>query len=371
MAKYVGLCNLHGAQEFGKMTRNRAVASVSFLGRYALIDIALSNFVNSGIDVTDILIENHIKSILGHVGTLQTWNENTKIGKDRVMFNESAIGKKEKNTDINNLVENPWLLYSNTTQYVCVTSGSVLLSLNFKPVLKIHEKENRKLTIIYAHIDDADKTFLKGDVVEVKDDKVVSLRKNTGKRKDRDVFTESYVISFDLFKDLVSEAKELKSSESLYQIIKRKVNSKEIIAHAYKYEGYIRNFDSFKHYKEYSLELTDKEPCDALFKHDWPFYTPTHDTPPAKYGENADVRNSYVANGCIIDGKVSGSILGRGVVIEKGAVVKNSIILAGTTIKAKARIEDAVVDKFVVVNSKNEVVGTKEEPAYVVKGAII
>ena len=86
MAKFVGLCNLHGSPEFGEMSKNRAVASVSFLGRYALIDIALSNFVNSGIDVVDILIEKHIKSILGHVGTLQTWNENTKIGKDDTIF---------------------------------------------------------------------------------------------------------------------------------------------------------------------------------------------------------------------------------------------------------------------------------------------
>ena len=369
MAKFVGLCNLHGSPEFGEMSKNRAVASVSFLGRYALIDIALSNFVNSGIDVVDILIEKHIKSILGHVGTLQTWNENTKIGKDRVMFNEPAINKKSANTDINNLLENPWLLYSDV-DYAVVSSGHILMRFNYRPLLQLVEKEEKDLVLIYSSIKDADKAFLKGDVVTLKDNKITSIRKNNGKEKERDVFTESYVISMKLLKEIVNEAKEKKSSDNLLTIIKRKINNKEVTAYGYKYEGYLRNFDSFEHYKEYSLELNDKKPCDALFAHE-SFYTPTHDTPPARYDEFADVKDSFIANGCIINGKVSGSILGRNVTIEKGAVVKNSIVLAGTTIKAKAKIEEAVVDKFVIVNERKEVVGTKEKPVYVAKGVII
>ena len=370
MPEFVGLCNLHGGPSFNKMSKNRAVSSVSFLGRYALMDFPLSNFVNSGIDVANILIETHVKSILGHVGTLQTWNENTKIGKDRVMFNENAISGTEKNTDINNLIENPWLLYSDT-KYIVVTSGHILMKLDYRPLMKLTVAEDRDLTIIYSHIWDADKSFLKGDAVEVKDDKVVSIRKNNGKLASNNVFTESYIISMRLLKELIKEDEANGHKDNLITLIKRKINAKEIEAYAYLHKGYIRNFDSFEHYYEYSLELLDKKPCDALFHGDWSYYTPTHDTPPAKYGPNSEVKDCYVANGSIVDGKLTRSILGRNVVIEKGAVVKNSIVLAGTVIKSGVRIENAVVDKFAIINKGNKIVGEKDNPAYVVKGTIM
>lgn len=78
MAKTLGLVNLHSTVTYGGLTERRPVASVSYLGRYAIIDIVLSNMSNSGIDSVGILIQNNPRSLFKHIGHGNGWNFNTK-----------------------------------------------------------------------------------------------------------------------------------------------------------------------------------------------------------------------------------------------------------------------------------------------------
>ena len=81
-------------------------------------------------------------------------------------------------------------------------------------------------------------------------------------------------------------------------------------------------------------------------------YTISRNSPPASYGEHADVKESFIANGAFVDGKVEHSIISRYVKVEEGGTVKNSIILTRTVIKSGAVIENAVVDKYSEISGK-------------------
>ena len=109
------------------------------------------------------------------------------------------------------------------------------------------------------------------------------------------------------------------------------------------------------------MEMLELAKVDELFPEGRPIYTKGHDNPPVKYGTAARVRNSLVSGGCRIDGAVSDSILGRDVVVESGATIRNAIVMQSCRIESGARIENAVIDRNNTIASGTELRGTPEE----------
>ena len=88
---------------------------------------------------------------------------------------------------------------------------------------------------------------------------------------------------------------------------------------------------------------------------------------PATYGIGATVKNSLVASGCIIEGEVENSIIFRGVRIEKGAVVKNSILMQDTVVGQNAKINCIIADKDCNIKSGVELSGASNYPVCLAK----
>ena len=104
--KTLALLNCHNSPALGALTESRPLASTSFLGRYALMDFALSNFTNSGISNTGVLVKDHQRSIQKHMGNMMSWANNTKTGRTALFFNEQGILNPAYNTDLNNIKQN-------------------------------------------------------------------------------------------------------------------------------------------------------------------------------------------------------------------------------------------------------------------------
>ena len=113
------------------------------------------------------------------------------------------------------------------------------------------------------------------------------------------------------------------------------------------------------------MSLVDLNNAGSLFDKDWPIYTHTNDSCPTQYFEGSKVTSSVVSNGCLIEGTVENSVIGRGCVIKKGAVVKDSVILPGVVIGEDARIEAQVVDKSARIVHAKELIADPEKPGYV------
>ena len=103
MKNVIGLVNFHSSPELCPLTDSRPLGSTSFLGRYAMCDFALSNFTNSDIEVVGLLVKNHQRSILKHLGSMDAWKKNTKTNREILMYNEPAHQFPELNTDLQNL----------------------------------------------------------------------------------------------------------------------------------------------------------------------------------------------------------------------------------------------------------------------------
>ena len=100
-------------------------------------------------------------------------------------------------------------------------------------------------------------------------------------------------------------------------------------------------------------------------------FTKVKDSAPTKYGANAVIKNSLIADGCTIEGTVENSIILRGVKIGRGTVVKNSILMQGTITGENVLVNAMITDKSVVIKDKRVLSGSETHPFYVSKNTII
>ena len=142
-------------------------------------------------------------------------------------------------------------------------------------------------------------------------------------------------------------------------------NEKLLSIHSYETEEEVIPILSLQSYVEESMKLLVYSNRIKLFKEDWPIYTTTHNTPPAQYGPEAEVKNSFVGNGSRIKGTVINSVISRDVIIEEGAVVKNCILFSGTKVGKNSKLEYVVADKNVKIKEVKEVDGDKDLYTYI------
>lgn len=372
MKDVLAFVDCHNSPELGELTSSRPLASTSFLGRYAFMDFALSNLCNSGIPDVGILVKNHQRSILKHMGNMMSWVNNTKIGRETILYNEKGILNPSYNTDIENLRQNDWILYDSSPSHVVFESPHVILGIDLRPVLEEHIRRHEALTIVYKKILDAKSEFLNRAALEIGSDGYVKkIGINDGKSDEANVSMEIWIIDRSALTQIMSLHDRVDASFGMREMIASLVNKGLMKAHAYEFDGYARCFDSLRHYVDYSFELLNPGIAEKLFKPEWPVYTLTHDTPPALYGDQSVVHNSFVSNGCLIRGRVEDSIICRNVKIGIGASVKRSIILSNVSIGDSAVLNDVVIDKYSSVSKHHCLSGDPENVVYLGQGAVL
>lgn len=370
----VGFLNLFDSPNLGQLTQKRTLGSTSFLCRFALMDFSLSNFTNSGIDNINILVKDNFRSVSKHVGSFKAWVNNTKKGRQNILINEDGIRNPKKNTDINCLMHNDWVLYESKADIAVITPAHIITRMDLRPIIAEHISNDADVTVVYQNIDNADVAFGSSNVLKIQENKVISSKRNTQKAKKACVSLETYIIGKNTL-NIIGHDDEYLKLGSIKKIIEKLVNEKSARVFAYEYTGYARCFDSCKHFVDYSFELLDFNVSKQLFGYvddkEWPIYTLSHNTKPALYGEHAKIKNSYIANGAKIDGTVENSIISRDVIIAKGAVVKNSIIFTGSEIDAGAKITYSVIDKYAHISAKATVEGKQTSPTYIEQGQLV
>lgn len=371
MKNVMGIVNLHKSISLGTLTNRRPIASTGLLGRYCFIDFALSNFTNSGVQSTSILIKEKPRSLFRHLRFGgKEWALNTKNGGLTLLYNEQFANNQMYNHDINNILENRWLINESKAEYFIFCPCHMIFKLDYRKVIDQHIKNKSEITLVYKSIDNARSDFIGSDFIELDEDlNVQTIKENKGSQDQRLISLETYVIS----RRKLLEILKIAVNTSAFFTLRDTLNyiSKTTTIQSYEYLGYLRSFDSVNHYLQYSLELIQPQISCQLFSKDWPIYTITHDTPPVKYGTQSKVSNCYIANGSIIEGEVENSIIGRGVKIGKGTIIKNSIILSKSVVTEDAYLENTIIDKEATVSIMKNLVGTKKEPLVVKQEDIV
>lgn len=370
MRKVIGICNLHNEPSLGGLTENRPLGAVTFLGRYGLIDFTLSNFSNSHIDRVYVLIRNGVVAIKRHVGSGSIWTNNTKLGFIELLLNEKGISNQVFNTDINNIKVN-MPLDELDFEYAVIAPSYILSSMDFRPIVEAHEKSGAEITCVYKHIENADKEFIRQDKYKVSGDKIIKSTPNIGRSAEADISLRTFVISKKTLKKMLSDSEKINNLFSIKDLVNLYIEEESHLVCGYEFTGYVVPILSLHDYVVHSLDLLNYHIRCQLFLPNWPIYTTTHNTPPALYGKDADVQNSFIANGAIIKGKVRNSIISRDVVVEKGAELKNCIIFTKTLVGKDIKLEYVLSDKNSVIKDVEKITGSEDNIVYIHQGAKI
>ena len=344
----------------------RPIPSLSFLGRYRLIDFPISNLTNSGIKHIQVYVRSKPRSIIEHLGSGRQYNINSKQGKLRILTGEEPVQSEVYNHDITAFLQNLRFIEEAKHSYVAIMPSHLIYTVNFEEVFRYHQDHQADVTVLYKTSDQAMERFIGEDVLELNQDKrVLDMRKNRGQFKNRHISLAANVMSKELFITLIHLANQTSSLYTLRDILQEQVLDQAFKMIGFPVQGYAASINSLQAYTNVNLELTQYTMTQSLFKPNWPIYTRTNDSCPTQYTKKAKIAQSIVANGCFIEGTVKHSVIGRGVIIKPGAVVEDSIVLADSIIDAGVVLKHVVVDKQAVVSKIKELTGSPDQVLYV------
>ncbi len=350
--------NVGGLQDY------RPISAFSFLGRYRVIDFPVSNLSNSGIDRIQVFVSQNPRSLAEHLGTGQHYNINSKRGKLQLLFNQDSRVNDIYNTDVNAFLGNIDIIERMHQPYVILTPGYMVFKQDFRKLLETHIESGADVTLLYHKVDNAKSAFGSCNCLVLNRQRgVKSIERNAGNTDERNIFMDTYIMKKDLFVNLLRKAQKLSSICTMTEILNAEGENLDI--RGVQHKGYFTAITSFRSYFNSNLELLDIAKARELITSDWPIYTQTTDSCPVHYFEGATITNSMVANGCQIEGTVENSVIGRGVKVKKGVVVKNCVVLGHTTIEKDVHLENQVIDKWAHITAGKEIIAPKDRPGYI------
>ena len=361
--------NMH-EDTISDLTKERTMGSVMFGGRYRLIDFTLSNMVNSGIDEVGVITESNYQSLLDHLGSGREWDLARKNGGLHLLPPFSHVQSGMYRGRLEALYGVSDFIMRSGADYVIMSDCDVVTSMDYTPIIEQHIESKADITVVYAN-----------DIVDLEQARTSTVFGISAGGRINDVLINpsvsgavnlslnTFIVSKEFLKNLILEG----ASRSLYSfeedILQARTHEYNIVG--YRHENYFRKINSMVSYYDANMDLLDSVKRGKLFPENAPVYTKVRDNPPAKYAIGANVKNSLVADGCIIEGTVENCILFRGAKIGKGAVVKDSIIMQDGVIGKNCEISCVITDKIVHITDGRIMTGSKNYPLYIGKGATI
>ena len=368
--------NIHD-NNLPELTRMRTMASVPFGCRYRFIDFTLSNMVNSGVTSIGIITQTNYQSLADHIGTGKDWDLASRAGGIKLISpNITAFAQDSRimnvTTRLESLKSATVYISRRTEDLVVLSDCDVICNVDFSDMIDFYEKTNSDITLAVKRMkltaDLAEKNvIIKSDEDGRVRDLLVYPRDVIG---EHDISLNIMVMKREKLLDIIADASAHGYTSFNTDVLLKNINSYKITS--YSYEGYFACVSSLSEYFTCSMELLDPAVRRALLDvKDRPIYTKVRNSPPTRYTEGSYVKNSLLADGCVIRGTVENSIIFRGVTVDKGAVIKNSIVMQDGYISKNCALNCAILDKNAVLKESRVLSGHPTIPFYVPKNSII
>ncbi|MGN1402118.1 MAG: glucose-1-phosphate adenylyltransferase subunit GlgD [Bacillus sp. (in: firmicutes)] len=354
-----------------EITKHRIMASVPFGGRYRLIDFVLSNMTNSGITKIGIITRRNYQNFMDHIGTGKAWDLARRRGGIRLL---QPYGEDIQNGETENRLETLrgilHYLENADEEYVIITDSEVVCTISYTEMLEAHKESGADVTVLYKKHEKEEKWNSKriGFTLD-QSNRVKEIRESDENEKNEALYLGTLIIKREyLIKQILAAPK--KGYNRLFDFWKDHMDEINIVG--YEFTEFATFIDSLKSYMNSNLQLLDGGVREELFGKPYqPVYTSVNDSPATIYGPDAEVENSIIADGCVINGKVKNSVIFRGVKVEKNAEVTNSIVMQDSMIGKHASLNHIVMDRKVVIGDQRTLCGHETHPFFIEKGSMI
>ncbi len=369
--KAVGIIfsNIHD-NNVPELARIRTLGSIPFGGRYRLIDFPLSNMVNSGIDTVGIITKSNYQSLMDHVGSGKDWDLARKDG--GVIFLPPYGDTDSKSLYTSRLEALKGItnfLFRADEEYVVMTDCDAVCRINYREVIEYHIRNRADITLVYKKFESGGYSAKNVTTFDIKDDRIIGVNyKENLQDEESNVFTNVFVMKKSMLLNIVLDSITHNKRHFMSDVIAQNVDSLKIIG--YEHKGFYTGITSLQAYFDSNLSMLDADVRHEVFG-DRSVFTKIRDSAPTKYGNSAIVKNSMIADGCIIEGEVENSILFRNVKVARGTVVKNSIIMQNTVLGENCSLNCIIADKNVSIRDRKVLSGSENHPFYIGKGIMI
>ena len=367
--------NIHDSA-IPELTTVRTMASVPFGCRYRLIDFPLSNMVNSGITKIGIITHDNYQSLMDHIGTGKDWDLARRSGGIKILppfitAYEGASGSNLYSTRLEALLGVTNFIDRCNEEYLVLSDCDGICNIDLSAVIDAHIANNADLTVVTRR--------LNRDEVTVKDMTSITADENNviidasayikGVSSD-EVSTNIVVVNRMFLLGALRDAAAHGYKHFFKDIVARRIGRARF--YRYMYDKNYIHIGSLESYFSSSMKLLDPEVRGGLFEvKNMPIYTKLRNSAPTRYATDAKVVNSYVADGCIIEGTVENCILFRGVRIGKGTVVKNCVLMQDTFTGNNVSLNCVITDKNAVICDGRTLSGHTTMPFFIPKGAMV
>lgn len=343
------------------LSEKRAKPAVPFAGKYRIIDFALSNCVNSDLDDVLVLTQYRPISLHDHIGIGRPWDLDRLHGGVRMV--SPYLGRKDADwyrgtadavyQNINELAE---LRCEN----VLILGGDHIYKMDYRPMLELHNQNRADVTVGVMRIP-IEEAHRFGIVTANDEGRIVDFQEKPKQPKSNLVSMGIYVFSKDVLVDRLTKDAAVSTSQHDFghNIIPMMLEGGDRVF-AYAFDGYWRDVGTVQSYWEANMELLEDPPAVDLYERSWVISTKSEERPPALLSAKARVERSMISHGCQIHGQVIHSVLSPGVIVEAGAVVRDSIIMFDTFIGENSVVDRSVLDKEVVIGP-NSYIGYGED----------
>lgn len=355
-----------------ELAETRSSTAVPVAGKYRMIDFTLSNMVNSGITNVGVLTQYSFRSLMDHLGSGKEWDLDRRHD-GLFIFPPSLTGENSGwyQGSADAMFHNITFLKRSFEEYVVIAMGNCIYNMRFDEMLEYHLEKNADITIAYRDMTDLPQEELVhlGSLCVDENGRITDFQEKHNNPKFTTCSMGIYLMKRELLIALLDECAAHGKYDFVKDVLIKKLESLNIFG--YRFNGYWRNISTINAYYRLNMEMLDPAITNELFESGGKIYTKVKDEAPAKYNEEAEVTNSIVADGCIIEGKVEGSVLFRGVTIKKGVEVKNCIIMQGSVLEEDVKIENSILDKGVVLSRGINLKGTSKFPIIVAKNITV
>ncbi len=345
------------------LTQKTAKPSVSYGGKYRIIDFPLSNCINSGVDTVGVLTQYRPLLLNEYIGNGLPWDLDRTYGGVQILAPyQGQSGADWYKGTANAIWQNMEFINRYDAKYVLILSGDHIYKMDYAKMLERHKESGADCTI--AVIDVPIEEASRFGIMSTNEDG--SIYKFTEKPKNPDSTKASmgiYIFTKDKLEKYLSEdnADPESSNDFGKNIIPAMLAAGEKMM-SYSFEGYWKDVGTIQSLWEANMDLLGDAPALSLTEESWRIYSRHTAQPPQYISKDSVIENASVTAGCEIYGTVRNSVLGAGVYVGRGAVVEDSVLMNGVSVGDGATVRYSILDENVSIG-QGATVGEAREHA--------
>ena len=340
-----------------ELSQKRAVCAMPIAGSYRSIDFALSNMSNSHIQKVAVLTQYNARSLNEHLSSSKWWDFGRKQGGLYVCTPAvTAEGSLWYRGTADAIAQNLSFLKNSHEPYVVIASGDCVYKLDYNKVLEYHIAKKADITVVCKDMGPEINVDRFGTIKMNEESRIEEFEEKPIVAKSNTISCGIYVVRRRQLIEMIEKCAEEDRYDFVKDILIRYKNMKRI--YGYKLQDYWRNIATVEDYFSTNMDFLNADTRNYFFKQYPDVYSKVDDLPPAKYNVGAQIKNSLISIGCIINGTVENSVIFKKAYIGNNCYIKNSIILNDVYIGDNTHIENCIVESHDTIRANSYHAGT-------------